>query len=75
MEQYLYVYSQHVSATDYSHGTPFGEEATEFSDFDCVGVDYEVRNYELLKQMALQMFPLSSWQTLSSLMHGDANWA
>lgn len=48
-----------------------GEEATGFS----VGVDYEVRNYELLKQMALQMFPLSLWQTLSPLKHGDASWA
>lgn len=60
MEQYLYVYSQHVSEADYSHRSPFGEEATEFSDSGCVEVDYEVRNDELLKQMALQMFPLSS---------------
>lgn len=75
MEQYLYVYSQHVSATDYSHGTLFGEEATGFSDSGCVGVDYEVRNDELLKQMVLQMFPLSSWQTPSSLKRGDASWA
>lgn len=75
VEQYLYVFSQHVSATDHSHGTPFGEEAAEFSDSGCVGVDYEVRSDELLKQMALQMFPLSSWQTPSSLKRGDANWA
>lgn len=27
---------------------------------NCVGVDDEVRNSELLKQMALQIFPLSS---------------
>lgn len=27
---------------------------------NCVGVDYEVRNSELLKQMALQIFALSS---------------
>lgn len=59
-KQYLYVYSEHVSGADYSRGTPFGEEAAEFSDSGCVGVDYEVRNNELLKQMALQMFPLSS---------------
>ena len=51
--------SQNVSATDYSHGMPFGEEVAEFSDSECVGVDYEVRNNELLQQMALQMFPLS----------------
>lgn len=43
------MYSQHVSAADYSHGTPFGEEDTEFSDSGCVGVDYGVRNNELLK--------------------------
>lgn len=54
------MYSQHVSAADYSHGTPFGEGAAKFSDSDCAVVDYEVRNDELLKQMALQMFPLSS---------------
>lgn len=60
VEQYLYVYSQHVSAADYSHGTPFGEEASRFSDSQLCRVDYEVRNSELLKQMALQIFPLSS---------------
>ncbi len=60
VEQYLYVYSQHVSASDYSHRTLFGEEATEFSDSGSDEVDYKVRNNELLKQMALQMFPLSS---------------
>lgn len=75
MEQYLYVYSQHVSAADYSHGTLFGEEDTEFSDSGCVGVDYGVRNNELLKQMALQMFPPSSWQTPSPLKREDASWA
>lgn len=69
----IYVYSQHVSGTDYSHGTPFGEEVTEISDLGCVGVDYEVRNDELLKQIVLQMFPLSSRQTSSSLKHGDAS--
>lgn len=53
VEQYLCVYSQRVSETDYSHS--------------CVGGDYEVTNNELLKQMALQMFPLSPRQTQSSL--------
>lgn len=40
---------------------------------NCVGVDYEVRNSELLKQMALQIFPLSSWQTLSPLKRGEVS--
>lgn len=38
-----------MSATDYSHKTPFGEEASKFSVSDWVGVDYEVSDDEFLK--------------------------
>lgn len=43
------------------------------SDSGCAGVDYEVRNDELLKEMMLQMFPPYSWQMSPSFRQG-AEW-
>lgn len=59
----------------YSQGVLYGAGATKLRDFDCDEVDYRDRNHELIKQMALQMFLLSWWQTLFSLRRGDASWA